>query len=109
MIQSVWNDMKKQNKLRQTESRRTVATSPRSFKKPSCKVHEKLWASAPRAKAALNAKVFTPNVDLIYSIFTQVPKTFNSTVALQVDFLYPTPLWACPLSSISMDLKSLHF
>ncbi len=31
------NDMKKQNKLRQTKSRRTVATSPRCFKKPSCK------------------------------------------------------------------------
>ncbi len=35
--QSVWNDMKKQNKLRQTKSRRTVATSPRCFKKPTCK------------------------------------------------------------------------
>ncbi len=28
IIQSVWNDMKKQNNLRQTKSRRTVATSP---------------------------------------------------------------------------------
>ncbi len=37
IIQSVWNDMKKQNKLRQTQSRRTVATSPRCFKKPTCK------------------------------------------------------------------------
>ncbi len=37
IIQSVWNDMKKQNKLRQTKSRRTVATSPRCFKKPTCK------------------------------------------------------------------------
>ncbi|KAI2653886.1 Kinesin-like protein KIFC3 [Labeo rohita] len=34
---SVWNDMKKQNKLRQTKSRRTVSTSPRSFKKHACK------------------------------------------------------------------------
>ncbi len=37
IIQSVWKDMKKQNKLRQTKSRRTVATSPRCFKKPTCK------------------------------------------------------------------------
>ncbi len=37
IIQSVWNDMKKQNKLRQTKSRRTVATSPRCFKRPTCK------------------------------------------------------------------------
>ncbi len=29
--------MKKQNKLRQTKSRRTVATSPRCFKNPPCK------------------------------------------------------------------------
>ncbi len=35
--QSVWNNMKKQNKLRQTKSRRTVTTSPRCFKKPTCK------------------------------------------------------------------------
>jgi len=35
--QSVWNDMKKQKKLRQTQSRRTVAMSPRCVKKPSCK------------------------------------------------------------------------
>ncbi len=34
IIQSVWNDTKK---LRQTKSRRTVATSPRCFKKPTCK------------------------------------------------------------------------
>ncbi len=32
IIQSVWNDMKKQNNLRQTKFRRTVATSPRCFK-----------------------------------------------------------------------------
>ncbi len=32
IIQSVWNDMKKQNKLRQTKSRRTVATYQRCFK-----------------------------------------------------------------------------
>ncbi len=32
IIQSVWNDMKKQNKLRQTQFRRTVATSPRCLK-----------------------------------------------------------------------------
>ncbi len=56
IIQSVWNDMKKQNKLRQTKSRRTVATSPRCFKKPTCKAIWKTIASAPRAKAALNAK-----------------------------------------------------
>ncbi len=31
--QSVWNDMKKQNKLRQTKSRRTVSTSARCFKR----------------------------------------------------------------------------
>ncbi len=37
IIQSVWNDMKKQNKLRQTKSRGTVATSPRCFKRPTCK------------------------------------------------------------------------
>uniref|UniRef100_A0A8C1G1Z6 Arf-GAP with coiled-coil, ANK repeat and PH domain-containing protein n=1 Tax=Cyprinus carpio TaxID=7962 RepID=A0A8C1G1Z6_CYPCA len=29
--------MKKQNKLRQTQSRRTVTTSPRCFKRPACK------------------------------------------------------------------------
>ncbi len=37
IIQFVWNDMKKQNKLRQTKARRTVAMSPRCFKKPTCK------------------------------------------------------------------------
>ncbi len=37
IIHSVWNDMKKQKKLRQTKSRRTVATSPRCFKKPTCR------------------------------------------------------------------------
>ncbi len=50
----------------ETKSRRTVATSPRRFKKPSCKAPwKKLCASAPRAKAALNARMLTPNVDLI--------------------------------------------
>ncbi len=49
----IWNDMKKQNQLRQTKSRRTVATSPRCFKKPNYKATS---ISAPRAKAALNAK-----------------------------------------------------
>ncbi len=39
IIQSVWNDMKKQNQLRQTKSRRTVATSPRCFKRPTCKAN----------------------------------------------------------------------
>ncbi len=39
--------------LRQTKSRRTVATSPRCFKKPNYKATS---ISAPRAKAALNAK-----------------------------------------------------
>ncbi len=34
IIQSVWNDIKK---LRQTKSKRTVATSPRCFNKPTCK------------------------------------------------------------------------
>ncbi len=53
IIQSVWNNKKKQNKLRQTKPRRTVATSPRCFKKPTCKA---TWKTMPRAKAALNAK-----------------------------------------------------
>ncbi len=35
IIQSVWNVMKKQHKLRQTKSRTTVPTSPRCFKKPT--------------------------------------------------------------------------
>ncbi len=39
-------------KLRQTKSRRTVATSPRHFKKPSYKTTWKLCTSAPRAKNA---------------------------------------------------------
>ncbi len=54
------------------------------------KLPEKLSTSAPRAKAALNAKdghqIFL-TASSFYSIFTQVPKTFNSTVALQVGFL----------------------
>ncbi len=33
----IWNDLKKQNKLRQTKFRRTVAMSPRCFKKPTYK------------------------------------------------------------------------
>ncbi len=33
----IWNDLEKQNKLKQTKSRRTVATSPRHFKRPSLK------------------------------------------------------------------------
>ncbi len=33
----LWNHTKKQSKLRQTKSWRTVATSPRCFKKPTCK------------------------------------------------------------------------
>ncbi len=36
-IQSVWNDMKKQNKLRQTESRRTVATVSKTLQETTCK------------------------------------------------------------------------
>ncbi len=36
--QSVWNNMKKLIKLRQTKSRRTVATSPKCFKKHTCKI-----------------------------------------------------------------------
>ncbi len=36
-FQSVWNDVKKQNKLIRTKSRRTVTTSPRCFKKAICK------------------------------------------------------------------------
>ncbi len=54
--QSVWNDMKKQKKLRWTKSRRTVAISPRCFNKLTCKSTWKLCTSAPRAKNTLNAK-----------------------------------------------------
>ncbi len=56
IIQSVWNDMKKQSKLRQTKSRRTVATSPRCFKKYTCKAIWKTMCKCTRAKTALNAK-----------------------------------------------------
>uniref|UniRef100_A0A672MFQ8 Melanopsin-B-like n=1 Tax=Sinocyclocheilus grahami TaxID=75366 RepID=A0A672MFQ8_SINGR len=48
---SVWSDMKKQNKLRQTQSRRTDASRNLPVKLP-----EKLCSSAPRAKTALNTQ-----------------------------------------------------
>ncbi|KAI2646123.1 Carboxylic acid reductase [Labeo rohita] len=44
IIQSVWNDTKNHNKLGQTKSRRTVATSPRCFKKPTCQATWKNYA-----------------------------------------------------------------
>uniref|UniRef100_A0A8C1RW09 Uncharacterized protein n=1 Tax=Cyprinus carpio TaxID=7962 RepID=A0A8C1RW09_CYPCA len=58
--------MKKQNTLRQPQSRRTV--SPRRFEKPSCKAPEKLCSSAPRTKPALNTEHAPPNDDLIQFI-----------------------------------------
>ncbi len=51
--QSVWNDMKKQNKLRPTQYRRTVS---QDASETSCKAPETLCSSAPRTKAALNAE-----------------------------------------------------
>ncbi len=80
------------------------------LQEPTCKLPEKLCSSALRAKAALNAKGghttcwfnlvnrsylikkiylwhFFWKGSSFYSIFTQVPKTFNSTLVLQGCFL----------------------
>ncbi len=55
MIQSVWNDMKKQNKLRLDPEELWQRLQDASRNLPA-KLPEKLCASAPRAKPALNAK-----------------------------------------------------
>ncbi len=54
--QSVWNDMKKQNKLRWTQSEELCQCLQDASRNLPAKLPEKLCASAPRAKAALNAK-----------------------------------------------------
>ncbi len=64
IIQSVWNDMKKQNKLRLNPEELWQRLQDASRKLPA-KLPEKLCSSAPRAKAALNARMLTPNVELI--------------------------------------------
>ncbi len=54
--QSVWNDMKKQNKLRQTKSRRTVAVSSRCFKKHTWKVPWKTLCKCTEGKSCFKRK-----------------------------------------------------
>ncbi|KAI2645814.1 Ribonuclease inhibitor [Labeo rohita] len=56
IIQSVWNDMKKQNKLRQTKSRRTVTKTPGCFKKPTCKAEDWMMMRLDQCEALAVAK-----------------------------------------------------
>ncbi len=59
IIQSVWNDMKKQNKQRQTQSRRTVATSPRCFNRPTCKATWKTIFKCTEGKSCFKRKAWS--------------------------------------------------
>ncbi len=57
----IWSDhhpvcLEWHEETEQTKSRRTVATSPRCFKKPPCKAFWKTMRKCTREKAALNAK-----------------------------------------------------
>ncbi len=94
--------MKKQNKPRQTKSRRTVETSPRCFKRLKSKATWKTMHKCTKGKSyfkrkgcshqmLINLVIDKENLFMTIfltassfcSIITQVPKTFNSTVALQ--------------------------
>ncbi len=100
-----WRNRTNWDRLNPEELWRRLQDASRNL---SAKLPEKLCASAPRAKAALNTKDACSHQMLLidkildkenlfmklfltassfYSVFTQVSKTFNSTVALQGGFL----------------------